>query len=60
MVRGKDSHGAIKYSFIEVAFEAGCWRISRISIDRHRGKGILEEEARRAKAERSDLHIQGR
>lgn len=38
-MRGNNSLGAMKYSLIEVAFEAGSWRMSRISTDRHRSKG---------------------
>lgn len=38
--RGKNSLGAMKHSLIEeVAFEAGSWRMSRISREGHRSKG---------------------
>lgn len=32
--RGNNSLGAMKYSLLEVAFEAGSWRRNRISIER--------------------------
>lgn len=37
--RENNSLGAMKYSLIEVAFETGSWRMSRISIEGHRSKG---------------------